>query len=120
MIRHANREDIVRCFDKYIEAYTGLKVTDLDPTKFVAVEQDGYMMCALIYTKDTDAEVHLICPRASALKSRDLCREIINMLSATGIKTIYTTSTGKNRRADNLARRLGFTEIRSGVYALEV
>lgn len=120
MIRSATQADIARCFDERIAAYTGLKVTDLDPAKFVAVEQDGYMMCALIYTKDTDAEVHLISPRESALKSRDLCREIINLLSATGIKTIYTTSTGKNRRADNLAKRLGFTEIRNGVYALEV
>ena len=120
MIRQATQADIVRCLDEHIAGYTGLNVSDIDHNKFLAVEQGGYILCALIYTNETEAEVHLMCPRSSALKSRDLCREIINMLSATGIKTIYTTSTGKNRRADNLAKRLGFTEIKAGVYALEV
>lgn len=120
MIRKSTREDVLRCFDRNIEANTGLKVTDLDHSKFWTVEQDGAMLCALIYEHGTDAEVHLMCPRESALKSRDLCREIIQTLAASGIKTIYTTSTGQNRRADNLALKLGFKEIRKGVYALEV
>lgn len=120
MIRQATQADIVRCLDEHIASYTGLNVSDIDHNKFLAIEQDDYILCALIYTNETEAEVHLMCPRASALKSRDLCREIINYLAATGIKTIYTSSTGINRRADNLAKRLGFTEIRSGVYALEV
>lgn len=120
MIRQATKADIVRCLDEHIASYTGLNVTDIDHNQFLAVEQDGAILCALIYTKCTDAEVHLMCPRASALKSRDLCREIIGYLAATGIKTIYTSSTGINRRADNLAKRLGFTEITKGVYALEV
>jgi len=120
VIREATKDDIIRCLDKHIAGHTGLNVTDIDHSKLVAVEQGDAILCALIYTNDTDAEVHLMCPRSSALKSRDLCREIISYLAAIGIKTIYTSSTGINRRADNLAKRLGFAEIQKGVYALEV
>lgn len=120
MIRAATAADIERTFDRHIKANTGLEISALDPDKFVTVEQEGFMLCALIYVNGLDAEVHIMCPRDSALKSRDLCLEIIDYLAAGGIKTIYTSSTGANRRADNLARKLGFKEIRAGVYALEV
>jgi hypothetical protein len=85
----------------------------------LCIELDEYRMCALVYTLGTDAEGHVMSPKVSAIKSRDLAKELIKYLGIIGIKRIFTTIGPQFRRAENLAKKLGFENIGGEIWFLE-
>jgi hypothetical protein len=117
VIREATHEDIAHCLDAGMVKNTGLQIKDIDKP-MLCIEQDGYRMCALVYTLGFDAEVHLISPKASAIRSRQLAKELIKYLGNIGIKRIYTTIGPQFKRAKNLAKKLGFENIGGDVWLL--
>jgi hypothetical protein len=117
VIRDATQEDLAHCLDAGMAKNTGIQLSDIDKP-MICVELDGYRMCALVYTLDGDAEVHPITPRVSAIKSRDLARELIKYLGTIGIKRIYTTIAPDFKRVENLARKLGFEKTGGDVWVL--
>jgi len=117
VIREATPEDVAHCLDAGMVKNTGVKYID---KPMLCVELDGYRMCALVYTLDSDAEVHPITPKVSAIKSRDLARELIKYLGAIGIKRIFTTIAPEFKRVENLARKLGFEKTGGDVWVLAV
>lgn len=119
MIRDATPEDLAHCLDAGMVKNTGLQPKDIDKP-MLCIEQDGYRMCALVYTLGVEAEVHLMSPKVSAIKSRDLAKELIKYLGDIGIKRIYTTIGPQFKRAENLAKKLGFERVGGDVWGLAV
>lgn len=117
MIRDATQEDLANCLDAGMVKNTGVKYID---KPMICIELDGYRMCALVYTLDSDAEVHLITPKVSAIKSRDLAMELIKYLGSIGIKRIFTTIAPEFKRVENLARKLGFEKTGGEVWVLKL
>lgn len=116
MIRPATKGDILRCFDKGVIAATGVSPESVDSDNFLAVEIDGFVMCALVYRDESDAEVHPVIPRESALKSREMCLELLHHLAENGAENVYTCITNEHKKAINLAKKLGFVEVKTDIY----
>ena len=117
MIRDATPDDLAHCLDAGMVKNTGVQLKDIDKP-MLCIEQDGYRMCALVYTLGADAEVHLMSPKVSAIKSRDLAKELIKYLDNIGIQRIYTTIGPQFKRAENLAKKLGFENIGGEIWLL--
>ena len=119
MIRDATTEDLAHCLDSGMVKNTGLHLKDIDKP-MLCIEQDGYRMCALVYTLGAEAEVHLVSPKVSAIRSRDLAKELIKHLGNIGITRIFTTIGPQFKRAENLAKKLGFEKLGGELWLLVV
>lgn len=73
-------------------------------------------MCALVYKDGHEAEVHPVIPRESALKSREMCLELLHHLAENGVENVYTCIINEHKKAINLAKKLGFVEVKPDIY----
>lgn len=109
MIRECTDRDLVDIMDERNAAAIGKeKITPMD---LVIIDEGEHKMGAFILENGTDCEIHLLCPKRSAIRSRALCNELIEHMRAEGFKRIYTTVGDPYKKAYNLAIKLGFSPI---------
>jgi len=111
MIAAATDQDLDFCFDQRAEENTGLKRCDLKCSDFIVCRQGDHCLLAHLIEIGLGVEVHIICPRSSSIKSRELALEIICYLKFLGYVSAFTSITKRFKRAHNMALKLGFVEV---------
>lgn len=75
------------------------------------VEKNHHKLLFVFWPQDVydNYEMHIACPKASILKSRELTRVALNWLREKGVKSIATYC--PEGKIANMARKLHFTEL---------
>jgi len=107
MIREATREDIIRCIDERSIKIAGFMPDDVRESDFIVCQQDNCIMLAHIISQGSSAEVHIVCPKDSAIRSRPMCAEVISYLRFSGYFYVTTRISNKYKKAHNMVIKLG-------------
>jgi len=107
MIRKANREDIFRCMDERSIKNAGFMPNDVNGFDFIVCEQDRCAMLAYVIGQGASAEVHIICPKDSIIRSRSMCSELMSYLRFLGFFYVTTRILNEYKTAHNMVRKLG-------------
>lgn len=111
MIRAATEKDIDDIFDARLSCAVNKKTIAANIEKIRIVELDGFKMGALILVSGSDCEIHILCPRISVRKSRDMCLFLLGRMRDEGFSDAYTSVDIGHKKAYNLAIKLGFNPV---------
>ena len=111
MIRSATEEDINDIFDERLSAVVNKKTIISNIDKMSVVEIGVFKMGALILVSGSDCEIHILCPRRSVKKSREMCQFVLDHMRSEGFLSAYTSVDIKRKTAYNLAIKLGFEPV---------
>lgn len=107
-MRPASRQEI----DRYLESRC--LNFDGDPkAKAYIVESGVYSMLVCVCDLEpTKCEVHIVCPKDFAIKSRELAQLGMQSLKEMGYREAFTAiEPDKHKTAHNFARRIGFEQV---------
>ena len=109
MIRACTENDLSRILDaRNITALEGVKVT---ADMLIVVDHGPHIMGAIVKDNGIDCEVHILCPKSSAIASRAMCIELLGSLYEKGFRHAYTYVGDKYKKAYNLVIKLGFIPV---------
>lgn len=107
-MRPATRQEI----DKYL-ASRDMSFSGEQKAKAYIVESGAYSMLVCVCDLEpTKCEVHIVCPKDFAIKSRELAQLGMRSLKEMGYLEVYTAiEPDKHKTAHNFARRIGFEQV---------
>ena len=107
-MRPATRQEI----DRYLESRCLNFDGEVNAGAYV-VESGAYsMLVVVIDLEPTKCEVHIVCPKDFAIKSRELARLGMQSLKEMGYRELYTSiPESEYRIAHNFCRRIGFEQL---------
>lgn len=111
MIRAATEKDMDDIFDAGLSSKVNKKTIVASIEKIRIVELDGFKMGALILVSGNDCEIHILCPRISVRKSREMCLFLLGWMKDEGFLAAYTSVDIGHKKAYNLAIKLGFNPV---------
>lgn len=86
-------------------------------TCYIVQQGDHSMLATLKSVGGGVAEVHVCCPRQSAIKSRDMCAEFMLFVKSLGFLMIKTDASDEYRAAQNMLIKLGFVRYNQSNFA---
>lgn len=107
-MRPATRQEI----DRYLESRCLNFDGEVKAGAYV-VELGAYsMLVVVIDLEPTKCEVHIVCPKDFAVKSRELAQLGMQSLKEMGYQELYTAiKPDEHKKSHNFARRIGFEQV---------